>query len=155
MRALADNERLEFLGDAVLGLIIAEELYARFPQHPEGQLSKAKAYLVSAEVLTRQARQLGLGEALLLGRGEELTGGRMRDSILANALEAVLGAWFLHSGFSEVRRFVRDLWEADFRQELQRPGETDFKSLLQEFSQKAGAWIAGLYRGGHERTRRS
>ncbi len=130
------NERLEFLGDAVLGLIIAEHLYVRLPGHPEGQLSKAKARLVSAEILARYARRLGLGELILLGRGEELTGGRQRDSILANALEAVIGAWFLTAGLDPVRGFVLSLWEDEFEQELLKPGDTDYKSLLQEWSQK-------------------
>jgi ribonuclease-3 len=133
---LEANERLEFLGDAVLGLIMAHHLYARLPGHHEGQLSKAKAHLVSAEILARHARRLGLGELLLLGRGEELTGGRTRDSILANTMEAVIGAWFLTEGLAKVQQFVLDLWAEDFEQEILKPGDTDYKSLLQELSQK-------------------
>jgi ribonuclease-3 len=134
--ALEGNERLEFLGDAVLGLVMSHQLYARLPQNAEGLLSKAKARLVSAEVLARHARSLGLGELLRLGRGEELTGGRERDSLLANALEAVIGAWFLSEGLEKVRAFILKRWEADFARESQSPGETDFKSLLQESSQR-------------------
>jgi ribonuclease-3 len=133
---LENNERLEFLGDAVLGLVMSHQLYARLPQNAEGQLSKAKARLVSSEVLARHARSLGLGEMLRLGRGEEMTGGRNRDSLLANALEAVIGAWYLSEGLEKVRAFVCKLWEADFARESQSPGETDTKSLLQEASQK-------------------
>lgn len=130
------NERLEFLGDAVLGLVMSQQLYVRLPQNDEGLLSKAKARLVSAEILAGHARTLGLGDLLRLGRGEELSGGRRRDSLLANALEAVIGAWYLSEGLEKVRAFVLKLWEADFKRESASPGEADFKSLLQEGSQK-------------------
>lgn len=133
---LKANERLEFLGDAVLGLIIARSLYDRLPREDEGFLSKAKAHLVSAEVLARHARRLELGRALRLGRGEERSGGRGRDSLLANALEAVIGALFLAEGLETVERFVLAFWEADINLEMAGPGTTDFKSLLQELSQK-------------------
>jgi len=130
------NERLEFLGDAVLGLVIARNLYERLPLEDEGVLSKAKAHLVSAEILARHARQLKLGRALSLGRGEERSGGRERDSLLANALEAVIGALFLSEGLAAVERFVLEAWEEDLQREIAGPGTTDYKSLLQEFSQK-------------------
>jgi ribonuclease III len=124
------------LGDAVLGLVVSHHLYTRLPQSPEGLLSKAKARLVSSEILARHARTLGLGELLRLGRGEEITGGRNRDSLLANALEAVIGAWYLTEGLEKVRAFVLKLLEADLERESRNPGETDTKSLLQEASQR-------------------
>jgi ribonuclease III len=133
---LLANERLEFLGDAVLGLTIARRLYERLPGVDEGFLSKAKAHLVSAEVLARHARSLDLGSALRLGRGEERSGGRERDSLQANALEAVLGALFLTAGLDAVARLVLSLWDADLELEAADPGVSDSKSLLQELSQK-------------------
>lgn len=133
---LHSNERLEFLGDAVLGLVMAGLLYELQPGQDEGQLSKAKAHLVSAEVLAEQARRLGLGELLLLGRGEELTGGRKRPSLLANALEAVIGAWFLAEGLEPVKQFVRQGWAEAIAAASSQPGNQDYKSLLQELAQK-------------------
>lgn len=130
------NERLEFLGDAILGLIMAHQLYSCLPGQHEGQLSKAKAYLISAEILAKHARKLGLGKILILGRGEELTGGRTRDSILANTLEALIGAIFLTEGLEKVKKIIVDLWADDFEHEIIKPGNTDYKSLLQELSQK-------------------
>jgi ribonuclease III len=133
----AANERLEFLGDAVLGLAVARWLYARWPGQDEGALSKAKARLVSTAILARHARRLDLGTLLRLGRGEERSGGRDRDSLLADALEAVLGALFLSRGFEAAERFVQAWWEADLESESAAPGTADHKSLLQEASQKA------------------
>lgn len=130
-------ERLEFLGDAVLGLAVARWLYARWPGQDEGALSKAKARLVSTAVLAQQARRLGLGPLLRLGRGEERSGGRDRESLLADAMEAVLGALFLSLGLEAAERFVRTWWEADLEHESAAPGAADPKSLLQEASQKA------------------
>jgi ribonuclease-3 len=130
------NERLEFLGDSVLGLVIARELYHRLPEEDEGRLSKAKARLVSATVLARHARQLDLGKAAFLGRGEERTGGRERVSILANVLEAVIGAVFLAEGLSVAEKFILELWGSEIETELAGPGGFDAKSRLQEHCQK-------------------
>ena len=135
-RKLESNERLEFLGDAVLGLVIARRLCERLPHHQEGDLSKAKAHLVSTEILARYARELGLGEVLLLGRGEEKSGGRERDSNLANALEAILGAWFLAEGLEAPAQLVDSLWKPEIEQQAAGPGDSDYKSQLQELSQK-------------------
>ncbi len=132
----AANERLEFLGDAVLGLVIARRVYEILPDSDEGDLSKAKARLVSAPVLARYARRLRLGEALLLGRGEKASGGRERDSILANALEAVMGALFLAGGLPAVERVVLEVWREELERSSGRPGETDYKSVLQEYCQQ-------------------
>ena len=131
------NERLEFLGDAVLGLAIARQLFDRRPEQDEGVLSKAKAQLVSTAILALHARRLGLGTLLRVGKGEERSGGRERDSLLADALEAVLGALYLSDGLEAVERFVRGWWAADLESEAVAPGTADTKSLLQEASQKA------------------
>src|SRR5688572_25564556 len=99
----SDNERLEFLGDAVVDLAISHRLMDRFPKANEGELSKLRALIVHEEGLARVARQLGLGELLRLGRGEELSGGAEKSSVLADALEAVIGAVYLSDGFARVQ----------------------------------------------------
>ncbi len=103
---VTDNESLEFLGDAVLGFVIAELLFTRFPERDEGQKSKMKAALVSTPALARQARRLGLGEHLLLGRGEEKTGGRAKRALLADGYEALIAAVYLDGGIDAARGFI-------------------------------------------------
>src|SRR5690554_3973142 len=98
---ISDNERLEFLGDAVLGLVIADYLYRLFEEHKEGDLTKIRASIVSEEPLSLIARDIGLGQFLLLGKGEANTGGRDRDSVLADAVEAVIGAVYLEAGINQ------------------------------------------------------
>ncbi|MCK9238974.1 ribonuclease III [Desulfocurvus sp.] len=131
-----DNERLEFLGDAVLELGVSEMLYERNPEAPEGELTRMRARLVSEPALAALARELGLDGLLRLGRGEELQGGRTRDALLADAFEAVLGAVFLDGGFAAARGVVRGI----YARRLPGPGETrrvkDAKSRLQELTQK-------------------
>src|SRR5690606_2163806 len=123
------NERLEFLGDAVLGLVTASWLYAGHPEQPEGELARRKAWLVAAPTLAREARRLGLGERLRLGVGEERSGGREKASILADALEAVYGAIWLDGGPEAARRVIeRYLEEADRAGE---PSGGDPKTTLQ------------------------
>jgi ribonuclease-3 len=137
------NEQLEFLGDAVLGLITSAELFDRFPSYQEGQLSKLRAHLVSERHLIRAANALDLGNFLRLGRGEEKSGGRAKPALLVDALEAVLGAMYLDGGFDDVRRFVID---HVIEPELARAGVadaaelplTDFKSALQERAHALG-----------------
>src|SRR5438034_8094844 len=102
-----DNEQLEFLGDAVLGLVATEELFRRFPQFSEGQLSKLRAHLVSKNHLINVAERLELGRYLRLGRGEEKSGGRSKSALLVDALEAVLGAIYLDAGFETARSLDR------------------------------------------------
>ncbi len=104
---VGDNEQLEFLGDAVLGLITTEELFHRFPHFREGELSKLRAHLVSEKHLIRVAQQLELGDYLRLGRGEEKSGGRNKTALLVDGLEAVLGAMYIDGGLETVRRVVR------------------------------------------------
>jgi ribonuclease-3 len=135
----SDNESLEFLGDAVLGLVVADALFRRFPAFDEGQKSKAKAALVSAQSLSAIAERLGLGEHLLLGRGEEKTGGRQKLALLADACEALFAAIYLDGGLEPVRDLiVREVGPA--LDGLRHPGHLtaltgDFKSALQEHLQ--------------------
>ena len=138
---LADdsNEKLEFLGDAVLGLIVSEHLVRAFPAWSEGTLSKTKARLVSAHTLHGAARRLQLGRYLQLGRGEEKTGGREKQTVLADAYEAVLAAIYLDGGLEAAARFVRlSLLEAEVAEQAATLGQADHKSALQEFLQGRG-----------------
>jgi ribonuclease-3 len=133
---IADNESLEFLGDAVLGFVIADMLFREFPQLDEGQKSKIKSTLVSSAALGRLARRLGLGEHLMLGRGEEKTGGRRKQALLADGYEALIAAVFLDGGIDEARRFIMRQF-ADEIEEVRSPSfwERDYKSGLQEMLQ--------------------
>lgn len=134
-----DNERLEFLGDAVLELLASEYLLQNFPDWSEGQLSKSRARIVNARSLEIAARRLGLGEHLRVGRGEEKTGGREKQTLLADAFEAVLAAVYLDGGLGPAREVLR---RALFDQALEDRGESiadsDHKSALQEFLQGRG-----------------
>jgi ribonuclease III len=134
---LSDNERLEFLGDAVLGLAVSDILMHMFLEAREGQLSKWRASVVNERVLSELARELDLGAYLLLGKGEELSGGREKPSILADTFEALLGAVYLDGGFAPAREIVQKLLMHNI-EALEGIGQTeDFKSLLQEFTQEA------------------
>jgi ribonuclease-3 len=134
-----DNEKLEFLGDAVLELLVSEELVRTFPDWTEGQLSKSRARLVNATALCSAAQRLGLGSHLRLGRGEEKTGGRSKRALLADAYEAVVAAIYLDAGLDAARQFVqRSLAEGAIAAEAQALGRTDHKSALQELLQARG-----------------
>ncbi len=134
-----DNERLEFLGDAVLELLASEYLLATFPEWSEGQLSKSRARLVNAGSLEEAARRLRLGEHLRLGRGEEKTGGREKPTLLADAFEAVVAAVYLDGGLSSAREVLRrSLFEQAVEERGERIAESDRKSALQEFLQGRG-----------------
>lgn len=126
------NERFEFLGDAVLQLAITEFLFASYPDLPEGQMAKIRAASVSGADLAAVARRLDLGPHLRLGRGEEASGGREKDSILADAMEAVIAAVHLDAGYPVARRVVLDLWEERVRSRAAQPGGRDYKTRLQE-----------------------
>ena len=133
------NEKLEFLGDAVLELIVSEELVREFPDWSEGQLSKSRARLVNATAISLAAQRLGLGKYLHLGRGEEKTGGRTKPALLADAYEALIAAIYLDGGLEAARGFVRrSLVEGAIALEAERLGHTDHKSALQEFLQSRG-----------------
>ena len=136
---LCDNERLEFLGDAFLDAIIGEELYRRLPKAEEGKLTKTRASIVCEKSLAAVGRKLSIGEHMLFSRGEEKSGGRDRDSILADGMEAVIGAIYLDGGYEQVRRFVVDI----FQEDLQAAGKgkltnQDYKSEVQEQLQAKG-----------------
>jgi ribonuclease-3 len=135
----ADNERLEFLGDAVLELLASEYLLATFPEWTEGQLSKSRARIVNASSLEEAARRLRLGEHLRLGRGEEKTGGRDKQTLLADAFEAVVAAVYLDAGLGAARDVLqRVLFEHALEERGERIAESDRKSALQEFLQGRG-----------------
>ncbi len=133
---VVDNESMEFLGDALLGFVVADMLFRDFPQFDEGQKSKTKAAVVSTATLAKQAERLGLGDHLLLGHGEEKTGGRRKQALLADTYEALIAAVYLDGGIEHARAFiVREL--APLLDEVQRDGVTgqDYKSALQELVQ--------------------
>lgn len=130
----AENESMEFLGDSVLGLIIAEQLFLRHPNMDEGDLTLMKHHLVSTATLAIVADDLKLGDFVRFGRGEEKTGGRKKQALLANTLEAVIAAVFLDGGYSAVRVFISRIF-ADHLKNTTPGNSTDYKSLLQEFLQ--------------------
>ena len=133
------NEKLEFLGDAVLELIVSEELVREFPDWSEGQLSKSRARLVNATAISLSAQRLGVGKYLLLGRGEEKTGGREKQTLLADAFEAVVGGIYLDAGLGPAREVLRRLlFEQALEERGERISESDRKSALQEFLQGRG-----------------
>ncbi|HWQ89417.1 MAG TPA: ribonuclease III [Desulfitobacteriaceae bacterium] len=130
-----NNQRLEFLGDAVLDFIVAEYLYLSYPDRPEGELTKMRASVVNETTLARIAQEIELGNELLLGRGEQVSGGRERPSILADAWEAVMGAIYLQYGLEAVRRVVLDLLKPVI-EEVARGNYGDYKTMLQEKAQR-------------------
>lgn len=132
-----DNEQLEFLGDAILGFVVSVCLVRRFPDFPEGRLSKLKAHLVSANRLYEVAQELGLGQFLFLGRGEELSGGRAKRALLSDALEALIAALYLDGGLETVQRFIEARVIGNWLSTGpdQEAAVTDFKSALQEMAQ--------------------
>lgn len=138
MTASRDNERLEFLGDAVLELTVSEFLYAKYPERSEGELTKQRASIVCEPSLVKYAVDLGFGDYVLLGKGEEMTGGRTRPALLADVFEAFIGALYLDQGLAPVQQFLRAYmfphisWEG-------RSQIADYKTQLQELVQQQGA----------------
>ena len=132
---LGDNERLEFLGDAVLDFVTGEYLYHRFPEMREGNLTSLRAALVRTETLARFAAQIDLGRYLLMGHGEEESGGRERMATLCAAFEALVGALYLDQGVTAVNEFLIPFIEPEIRRVLEEQSDKDAKSLLQELSQ--------------------
>jgi ribonuclease III len=128
------NERLEFLGDAVLGLVVTDLAYARFPDLPEGDLAKLRAATVNMLTLADIARELGLGQEILLGKGEELSGGRDKTSIVADAMEAVLGAVYLDRGLGAARDLIERLFWPRMAAYARGEGDRDYKTGLQELA---------------------
>jgi ribonuclease-3 len=133
--ARPSNERLEFLGDAILNFIVTEKLYEEFPELPEGELTEIRASLVCRDTLAGLASSLKLGDWLLLGRGEEANGGRAKESNLANAMEALIGALYLDRGLAKARRFILRQLKPEL--EKIKAGKTtpNYKALVQEFIQ--------------------
>ncbi len=130
------NERLEFLGDAVLDLIISSYLFSQCPHLPEGELTKARAQVVCEQTLAKRALELGIGEYLLLGKGEALSGGRERISILADAFEAIIGAVYLDAGFKSAAKYVLNQLKAELKLVERGDYLKDYKTWLQEVVQK-------------------
>jgi ribonuclease-3 len=131
----ASNQRLEFLGDAVLGLVIAQELYRRLPQSSEGKMTELRSWLVRGDALSRLAKSISLGSYLYMGKGEEASGGRDKPANLAGALEAAMGAIFLDQGFNTARDFILKLMGKELDKALSQGVEADYKSQLQELIQ--------------------
>ena len=127
-----DNERLEFLGDAVLQLVVTDFLYGSYPNLAEGQMAKVRASVVSRPTLAEVAKFIDLGTFIELAPAEDRTGGREKDSILADALEAVLGAVYLDSSLDDVRMVILGLWTDRIAERAMKPGIKDYKTRLQE-----------------------
>lgn len=128
------NERLEFLGDAVLGLVVTDYLFRTYPDLPEGELAKVRASLVNSEALADLALDAGVGEALLLGKGEDSSGGREKPSILADAMEAIIGAVYIEKGWDGAAELIMRLLEGRIAVAAAGPGGEDYKTRLQELS---------------------
>ncbi|MCL1818622.1 MAG: ribonuclease III [Spirochaetaceae bacterium] len=135
-RNIGNNERLEFLGDSVLGLVVSEYLFSAFPDRTEGDLAKIKSFVVSEDSLAGIARGLKIDNFILIGKGEEFSGGRSKKAILADCLEAIIGACFLDAGFKKCRRFILQFMVPEITKVLENKHRQDFKTLLQEHVQK-------------------
>lgn len=132
------NERLELLGDAVLGLVVTETLYRQYPRKSEGELTRMKSLMVSREILVRQAEKMDLGKYLILGDAEDHSGGRKRRSILADAFEALLGAVYLDGGCEPARDFVHEFLYRDMNRFVREEFSDNYKSMLLEYCQGRG-----------------
>lgn len=130
-----DNERLEFLGDAFLDAVVGEALYHRLPDSEEGRLSKVRALVVCEVALSKVARELGIGDVLILGHGEDQSGGRKRDSILADATEALIGAVYLDGGFHQAKALILRIFERTMVEAIEGRLFSDYKSEFQELIQ--------------------
>ncbi len=139
------NERLEFLGDAVLGLVVAEKLYQDLPQFTEGEMTKLRAALVRRDTLARVARTISLGDYLYLGKGEETSDGRRKPANLAGALEAVIAAIYVDRGLSIARDFILQLLDIELQKVISRGTGIDYKSELQELIQGREQKIPDYY----------
>jgi ribonuclease-3 len=137
-RTQADNQRLEFLGDAVLQLMLSEMVYLRLPKADEGKLTKLRAQVVSTKALAAVARRLDLGRFIIMGKGEQANGGRERENTLADVLEAVAGAVYLDGGLIEAQKLTQHLFREDLEKLLVSPGDPNPKGQLQEIIQAVG-----------------
>jgi len=130
----ANNERLEFLGDAVLGIVVTDMAFREFPEMPEGELAKLRAAIVNMGALADVARDIGLGRFVLLGKGEEMSGGRDKSSILADVIEALLGAIYLDRGLEAASKLIGRLFRPRMIAYVRGEGERDYKTILQEIA---------------------
>jgi ribonuclease-3 len=131
-----NNERLEFLGDSVLGMVVSEYLYQTLTDQAEGELARVKSFVVSEASLSEISKKLRVDNFILIGKGEEYSGGRSKKAILADALEAIIGAYYLDSGFLPARKFIRQLLVPEINKVLEDRHAKDYKTLLQEYVQK-------------------
>ena len=132
-----NNERLEFLGDSVLGLVVSDWLFVHLPNLDEGDFSRIKSFVVSEESLAVIAKKLRVDNFILIGKGEEYSGGRSKKALLADCLEAIFGSYFLDSGFKAATDFIQRLLVPEIKNVLENKHRKDYKTLLQEFVQKA------------------
>lgn len=133
--AISTFQRMEFLGDAILGLVVAEELFTRYPSSAEGVLSKVKSQVVSEEFLSMRAMTMGLGEYILMSEEEARSGGRKRKSILSDAMEALICAIYMDSNLQKTRYFIKNFVLMDFETDIHTDALTNYKSQLQEYCQ--------------------
>jgi len=133
---IGNNEKLEFLGDSVLGLVVADYLFHAYPDKAEGELAKIKSFVVSEDSLAEIARSLRVDNFILIGKGEEFSGGRSKKAILADALEAIIGAYFIDSGFRSAQRFILRILVPEIEKVVENRHRKDYKTLLQELVQK-------------------
>ncbi|MEY3407552.1 MAG: hypothetical protein RL038_613 [Actinomycetota bacterium] len=138
---LPTNERLEFLGDSVLGVVVTEALYRTYPDHPEGMLAKLRSAVVNATALAGLARTIDLGAFLLLGKGEETTNGRDKDSILADTFEAIIGATYLSAGMPAAARFIHQMLDPVIANAATLGAGLDWKTSLQELTSELGLGV--------------
>jgi len=146
--SLKSNERLEFLGDSILGMVTAEYLYRNFPDRPEGDLTRMRADMVCERALAVVAERIGLGQHLLLGHGEEQGGGRTRDSILADAVESVIAACFLDGGMDAARTFINTFVLTEVP--VKKLRNADYKTALQELVQRENGQVLAYHLTGEE-----
>ena len=146
--SLLSNERLEFLGDSVLGMLVAEYLYRNFPDRPEGELTRMRADMVCEQTLAAAANKIGIGEHLLLGHGEERFGGRSRNSILADAMESVIAACFLDGGINAALKVVQKFILVDVP--VTKLHNADYKTALQELVQRESGQVLAYRLVGEE-----
>jgi ribonuclease-3 len=133
---IENNEKLEFLGDSVLGLVVAEYLFAILPEKAEGDLARIKSFVVSENSLSQIAKDIRVDNFILIGRGEEFSGGRSKKALLADAMEAIIGAYFIDSGFEPSRKFILRYLIPEIDKVLADKHQKDYKTLLQELVQK-------------------
>ncbi len=133
---IGNNETLEFLGDSVLGFIVSEYLYTTLQDHNEGEMAKIKSFVVSEASLVKIARQIEVDKFILIGKGEEYSGGRSKKALLADCMEAILGAYYLDSGFKAAKRLVERFFVPEIEAVRENRHQQDYKTLLQEYTQK-------------------